>query len=396
MIVGVPRESYPNERRVALVPGVVSQLGKIGVDVLVERGAGVLAGFRDAAYEQQGARIAPDRAAVFGSADGVVQVRGLGANVDAGRNDLELIRSGQIVLGLLDPLGSPEAARALAQKGATAFALELLPRISRAQAMDVLSSMATVAGYKAVLLTAGMVNKMCPMMMTAAGTIAPGRIFIVGAGVAGLQAIATSHRLGAVVHAYDVRPAVKEQVESLGAKFVELPLETAGAEASSGYAQAMGEEFYRRQRELMAKVVAESDAVITTAAIPGQKAPILITGDMVKSMRPGSVVFDLAAEGGGNCELTRPGETIDVGGVLVVGTLNLPSALPHDASQMYARNITAFLRNLVQNGQVHLNTEDQIIRDTLLTYEGEITNPRVRVLLGLPEDATTAVERSTA
>jgi NAD(P) transhydrogenase subunit alpha len=241
-----------------------------------------------------------------------------------------------------------------------------------------------------------MVNKMCPLMMTAAGTIAPGRIFVVGAGVAGLQAIATAHRLGAIVHAYDVRPAVKEQVESLGAKFVELPLETAGAEASSGYAQAMGEEFYRRQRELMAKVVAESDAVITTAAIPGQKAPILITGDMVRSMRTGSVVFDLAAEGGGNCELTRPGETIDVGGVLVVGTLNLPSALPHDASQMYARNMTAFLRNLVQNGQVHLNTEDQIIRDTLLTHDGEITNPRVRGLLGLPEDATTAVERSTA
>jgi NAD(P) transhydrogenase subunit alpha len=253
--------------------------------------------------------------------------------------------------------------------------------------MDVLSAMATIAGYKAVLLAAELLPKMFPMMITAAGTITPARVFVVGAGVAGLQAIATARRLGAVVQAYDVRPAVKEQVESLGAKFVELKLETAGAEAASGYAKEMGEEFYRRQREMMTQVVADSDVVITTAAVPGKKAPILVTREMVKVMRPGSVIVDLAAEGGGNCDLTRPEETVETQGVYIIGPVNLPSTVPFHASQMYARNVTAFLRNLMKDGELRLNLEDPIIRDTLLTHKGEVVNSQVRELLGLSGSA---------
>ena len=394
MIVGVPAETYPGERRVALMPAVVPTLAKAGLEVLVEPGAGVNAGFSDAAYEEQGARIAPERTQLFSSADVLLQVRGLGANPDAGRADLELMHPDQVILGLLNPLGAPEAARELAGMGVTAFALELLPRISRAQPMDALTAMATVAGYKAVLMAADVLPKMYPMMMTAAGTITPARVFIVGAGVAGLQAIATAHRLGAVVHAYDVRPAVKEQVESLGAKFMELELETEGAEASGGYARTMDEEFYRRQREMMTQVVAESDVVITTAAVPGSKAPILVTEEMVRGMHPGSVILDLAAEGGGNCELTRPGETVEAHGITVLGPINLPSTIPYHASQMYARNLTAFLQNLVKDGELRLNLEDQIIRDTLLTHQGEVVNPQVRELLGLPASAPSADERS--
>ena len=298
-------------------------------------------------------------------------------------SDLKLLRSGQIVLGLLNPLGAPKAAQDLAAKGATSFALELLPRITRAQPMDVLSSMATIAGYKAVLLAASALNKIYPMMITAAGTITPAKVFVVGAGVAGLQAIATARRLGAAVQAYDVRPAVKEQVESLEAKFVELELETEEAETSGGYAKAMGEEFYSRQREMMTRVVAESDVVITTAAIPGKKSPVLITAEMVKGMRPGTVILDMAAEGGGNCELTRPGETVEANGVSIMGPLNLPSTIPYHASQMYSKNVSEFLQNLFKEGKLSLNMEDQIIRDSLLTHEGEVVNPQVRELLGL-------------
>lgn len=394
MIVGVPLESYRHERRVALVPAFVPTLAKAGLEVLVEQGAGENAGFPDAAYEEQGARLAPDRTQLFSSADFLVQVHGLGANPVIGHTDLELLRSGQVLVGLLNPLGAPKAVRELAARGITAFALELLPRISRAQPMDALTSMATVAGYKAVLLAAGALKKMFPMMITAAGTITPARVFVVGAGVAGLQAIATSRRLGAVVQAYDVRPAVKEQVESLGAKFLELGLETEEAEASGGYAKAMGEEFYRRQIEMMRQVVAESDVVITTAAVPGKKAPILLTEEMVQVMRPGSVIVDLAAEGGGNCELTRPGETVEVHGVTILGPINLPSTIPYHASQMYAKNLTAFLLNLVKDGELRLNLEDPIIWDTLLTHQGEVVNPQVRELLGLPASAPLTDERS--
>jgi NAD(P) transhydrogenase subunit alpha len=381
MIIGVPLELCPHERRVALVPAVVPILVKAGLQVMVEKSAGANAGFPDAAYEKQGARLAPDRMQLFSSADVLLQVHGLSANPGT---EFESFRSSQVVVGLLNPYGSLEAVRQLAAKGVTALALELLPRISRAQPMDALTAMATLAGYKAVLLAAETLNKIFPMMMTAAGTITPAKVFVVGAGVAGLQAIATAWRLGAVVLAYDVRPAVKEQVESLGAKFVELPLESADAETAGGYAKAMGEEFYRRQREMMTKVVAESDVVITTAAVPGKKAPILITDEMIKGMRSGSVIVDLAAETGGNCELTRPGETVEAHGVTIIGPANLPSTIPYHASMMYANNITAFLQNLVQNGEVRLNLEDPIIRDTLLTHKGEVMNAQVRERLGMP------------
>ena len=383
MIVGVAVERYPNENRVALVPTLIPDLVKAGLEVLVEAGAGEKAGFLDDAYKENGARLVADRTELFSSADILFLVHGLQVDAEAGVDDMKLLRSGQIMVGLLNPLGAPEAVRQLAGKDITAFALELLPRIARSQPMDALSSMATVAGYKAVLLAAGALNKLYPMMITAAGTITPARVLIVGAGVAGLQAIATSKRLGAVVRAYDVRPAVKEQVESLGAKFVELELETEEAETSGGYAQAMGEEFYRRQREMMKRVVVESDVVITTAAIPGKKSPILITEDMVKGMEPGSVIVDLAAEGGGNCELTKPGETINAHGVIIMGPENVASTIPYHASQMYSKNLTAFLKNMMDDGELQLDLEDQIIRDSLITHKGEVVNPQVRELLGL-------------
>lgn len=393
MIIGVSVERSPWERRVALVPSAIPALAKAGFEVYVEPGAGLKAGFADAAYEKQGARLAKDRTQLFSSADVLLRVQGLGGN-PSGVDDLDLTRSGQVILGLLNPLGAPEAMQQLAERGMTAFALEFLPRITRAQPMDVLTSMATIAGYKAALLAAGTLPKIYPMMITAAGTITPARVFVVGAGVAGLQAIATSRRLGAVVQAYDIRPAVKEQVESLGAKFLEMELETEGAEGTGGYAQAMGEEFYRRQREMMTQAVAENDVVITTAAIPGRKAPVLLTEEMVKQMRPGSVIIDLAAESGGNCELTKPGETVEAHGITIMGPVNLPATIPYHASQMYARNVTAFLQNLVKDGALNLNLEDPILRDTLLTHGGEVVHPRVRELLGLPASAPSNDKRS--
>jgi NAD(P) transhydrogenase subunit alpha len=382
IIVGVPRETFPDERRVALVPAGVSALARSDVSVVVESDAGREAGFPDNAYEAQGATIASDRAEIFASANVIAQVRGLGANPEAGAADLDLLRADQILLGLLDPLGAPESAQALAEKNVTSFALELLPRISRAQPMDVLSAMATIAGYKAVLLAAHTLPKMYPMMITAAGTITPAKVLIVGAGVAGLQAIASSRRLGAVVQAYDVRPAVKEQVESLGARFVELELDTAESETAGGYAQAMDEEFYRRQRELMGRVVAESDVVITTAAVPGAKAPVLLTEEMVNGMGAGSVIVDLAAETGGNCELTEAGKTVNANGVAILGPINLASTIPFHASQMYTRNVTAFLENLVDGGEVKIDLDDPIVHHTLLTHEGQVFNDRVRERLG--------------
>ncbi|MBI2166057.1 MAG: Re/Si-specific NAD(P)(+) transhydrogenase subunit alpha [Chloroflexi bacterium] len=384
MIVGVPAETFPGEQRVALVPAVLPSLKKASLEVLVQQGAGSKAGFPDAAFQEQGARLVGSRSELFSSSDIIVQVRSLGANLEQEPPDLELMRPRQVLVGLLNPLGDPQAAKALAARGVSGFAMELLPRISRAQPMDVLSSMATIGGYKAVLLAASTLPKMFPMLMTAAGTVTPARVFILGAGVAGLQAIATARRLGAVVHAYDVRPEVKQQVESLGARFVELPLESEQAAGAGGYARAMDEEFYRRQRELMARVMAESDVVISTAAIPGRRAPVLITRDMVSQMRPGSVIVDLAADSGGNCEATRPGETVEVNGVKVLGAVNVASTVPYHASQMYARNVSAFLLNLVRDGQLRLNLEDPIIRDTLIVHQGEVTNPQVRELLGLP------------
>jgi NAD(P) transhydrogenase subunit alpha len=289
-----------------------------------------------------------------------------------------------VVVGFMDPLGSPEGIRALAGTGATAFAVELVPRITRAQSMDALSSMATIAGYKAVILAADTLPQLFPMLMTAAGTIVAARVFVIGAGVAGLQAIATARRLGAVVEAYDVRPAVKEQVLSLGAKFVELPLAAGDAQDKGGYAKAMDEEFYRRQRETMARVVAQSDVVIATAAVPGRKAPVLITGAMVTGMKPGSVIVDLAAEQGGNCELTRPGESVVRDGVSVLGPVNVAASIPYHASQMYAKNVGNFVRQMVKDGALSIDTADEILRETLVTQGGEVVSPKLREALSLP------------
>jgi H+-translocating NAD(P) transhydrogenase subunit alpha len=372
MIVGVPAETFPGEKRVALVPATLPSLVKAGAEVYVQSGAGVAAGYPDQLFADKGAKIIAGRDDLFATADVLLQVRAAGANPQAGSDDLPRLRSGQTVIAFCDPLGTPDAAAAVAQRGVTLFSLELLPRITRAQSMDVLSSQATVAGYRAVLLAATALPRMFPMMMTAAGTITPARVFIVGAGVAGLQAIATAYRLGGIVSAYDVRPAVKEQVQSLGAKFVEMALETGSAETKGGYAQEMNEEFYRKQRELMTRVVAESDVVITTAAVPGKKAPVLVTAAMVEGMAPGSVLVDLAAERGGNCELTRPGETIQHGGVSVLGPTNLPSEVPYTASQLYAKNIATFLLALVKEGQIKLDMEDEIVRETLVAQGGAV------------------------
>ena len=385
MIVGVPKETFPGERRVAVVPSVVPALTKASLDVLIESSAGTVAGFPDAAYTDAGARVAPSRAQLFADADIVLQVRSPGAADDAGRADLELLRPGQAIIGLSDPLGEPAAARAVAERDVAAFSMELIPRITRAQSMDVLSSMATIAGYKAVLLAAAALPRMFPMMMTAAGTITPAKVFVVGAGVAGLQAIASARRLGARVEAYDVRPAVKEQVESLGASFVELPLETEGAEDAGGYAKAQDETFYQRQRETMARVVAASDVVITTALIPGKTAPILVTAEAVAGMSPGSVVVDLAAERGGNCELTQADETVVTdSGVTILGPTNLPSTVPYHASQMYAKNISTLLLHLVKEGALALDMDDEITAGTLVSRDGAVVHPRICDLLGMP------------
>ena len=383
MIVGVPAESFPGERRVALVPAVVPVLVKAGCEVLLEAGAGDAAGYPDRLYGEKGARVGLSRAEVFARADAILQVLCHGANDKTGRADLALLKPGQVLIGFLRPLGSPETVGEIAPTGVIAFAVELIPRITRAQAMDALSAMATVAGYKAVLLAAGILPRMFPMLMTAAGTITPARVLVVGAGVAGLQAIATARRLGAVVSAYDVRPAVKEEVLSLGARFVELPLETGEAEDRYGYARAQDEAFYRRQRELMARVVAQSDVVITTAVVPGRQAPVLITGDMVAGMTPGSVIVDLAAERGGNCELTRPNETVVEHGVTIVGAVNLAGSVPHHASLMYAKTLTAFFLHLLKDGELQLDLDDEITRETLVTRGGEVVHPRVREALGL-------------
>ena len=389
MIVGVPKETFPGERRVALAPGALPALAKASLDVLVEASAGTAAGFPDAAYADKGARIADSHAQLFAEADVVLQVRSPGAAGEAGRADTELLRTGQTVIGFSEPLGEPAAAHAVAERGVSAFSMELIPRITRAQSMDALSSMATIAGYKAVLLAAHALPRMFPMMMTAAGTITPARVFVVGAGVAGLQAIASARRLGARVEAYDVRPVVKEQVESLGASFVELPLETSGSEDAGGYAKAQDESFYRRQRETMTRVVANSDVVITTALVPGKTAPILVTAEMVAGMAPGSVVVDLAAERGGNCELTKGDEAVaSANGVTILGPTNLASTVPYHASQMYAKNISTLLLHLVKDGALALDLDDEITAGTLVSHEGRVVHPRVRELLDTAGRAT--------
>ncbi|MBI2963274.1 MAG: NAD(P) transhydrogenase subunit alpha [Deltaproteobacteria bacterium] len=388
MIVGVPKEGYPGERRVALVPMVIPDLIKGGLEVVIEAGAGRAAGYPDAQYAEKGARVLSDRGAVFAAADVIVQVLCCGSNDLTGREDLPLLRAGQLLIGFLRPLGDLAMIREVAATGVTSFAVELMPRTTRAQSMDALSSMATICGYKAVLIAADTLPRLFPMLTTAACTIKPARVLVIGAGVAGLQAIATSRRLGAVSYAYDLRPAVKEQVQSVGALFVELPIEVADAEDSRGYARAQDETFYTRQRELLGKVVAQSDVVITAAIVPGKKSPILVTKEMVQRMAPGSVIFDLAAERGGNCELTRIGQTVVEHDVTIIGRINVASGAPYHASQMYARNLTAFLLYLMKDGKPRLDVQDEIVRETLLTHAGKIVNQRVLESFGLsPEPA---------
>jgi NAD(P) transhydrogenase subunit alpha len=381
MKCGVVRETYPGERRVALVPAVLSTLAKSGVTVILEAGSGEPAGFPDKLYQDQGATVLPRREDVFAAADTIAQVRALGANCEAGITDLGLVRGGQTIIAFCEPLGSPAALQQFAARGLNVFAMEMIPRITRAQSMDALSSMATVAGYKAALLAAATLPKMFPMMMTAAGTLLPARALVLGVGVAGLQAIAASRRLGAVVEAYDVRADAKDQAQSLGAKFLELPLETAGAQDAGGYAKAFDESFYRRQRELLTAALARQDVVITTAAVPGRKAPLLITTEMVEVMQPGSVIVDLAAERGGNCELTRFRETVVHRGVTILGPDNLPSTVPAHASQMYAKNVASLLAHLVKEGKLVIDMEDEITRETLVARDGEIVHPKVREAL---------------
>jgi len=385
VIIGVPKESYPGERRVALVPVVVPNLLKAGFEVILQAGAGSDAGFPDALYLEKGVRIVPERAAVFAQAEIVVQVLCYGSNDLTGKADLPLMRRGQALIGFLRPLGSVEVLQQIAQTGVTSFSVELMPRTTRAQSMDALSSMATICGYKAVLLAAVTLPKIFPMLTTAAGTITPARVFVIGAGVAGLQAIATARRLGAVVSAYDMRPAAKEQVQSLGGRFLELPIAAKDAQDARGYGTAQDENFYARQRELLTQVVAESDIVITTAVVPGKKAPVLVTAAMVQKMAPGSVIIDLAAERGGNCELSRAGQSVVEHDVRIIGGINLASEVPYHASQMYARNLTAFLLNLVKDGKLRLDANDEIVQETLLTRNGEIVNARVREFFSLPE-----------
>jgi NAD(P) transhydrogenase subunit alpha len=384
MLVGVPREIFPGERRVALAPAVIPNLKKAGLEVIIEAGAGIEAGYPDAEYTAKGATIAGERAEVFRTADVILQVLCYGSNDVTGKADLPLLRKGQTLIGFLRPLGDVATVQAIAETGVTSFSVELMPRTTRAQGMDALSSMGTICGYKAVLLAADTLPRIFPMLMTAAGTITPARVLVMGAGVAGLQAIATARRLGAVVSAYDLRPAVREQVQSLGGRFLELAIEATDAQDAGGYAKAQDESFYQKQRELLGQVVAQQDVVITAAVVPGKKSPVLVTTEMVAAMAPGSVIVDLAAERGGNCELTRTGEKVMEHGVAIIGSINLASTVPYHASQMYARNLSNFLLNMVKEGKLTLNMNDEILRSTLVTQGGEIVNPRIREFFNLP------------
>ncbi|GIW70565.1 MAG: NAD(P) transhydrogenase subunit alpha [Planctomycetota bacterium] len=375
MLLGVPKETFPGERRVALVPGELPRLARQGIEVAIEAGAGQAAGFADRAYEDRGARVIAEREALFAEADGIIAVRAAAANPEAGAADLERLREGQLLVGFLEPLGNEQAMERLAARGVTAFAMELIPRITRAQGMDALSSMATVSGYRAALLAAAQLPRFFPMLMTAAGTVPAARVLVIGAGVAGLQAIATARRLGAVVEAYDVRPEVKEEVQSVGARFLELPLAAAGDE--QGYAREQSEEFLRQQRELLQRAVAEADVVITTAAVPGKRAPRILTAAMVEGMKRGAVIVDLAAERGGNCELTVAGETAEHHGVTILGPLNLPASMPVDASRMYARNVANLLLHLIRDGALVLEPGDPIVADAMVAHQGRITSRRL-------------------
>lgn len=383
MIIGITKELVGGEKRVAMSPDNVKSLTDSGVEVQIQQDAGKAAGFADSDYTAAGAAIVSDRDAIFEAADILLQVQSFGSNTENAEQDLKRLRSGQLVIGMMDPLANPQAAKQVADTGATGIALELVPRISRAQSMDVLSSMATLAGYRAVLLGAEAAPRIMPMLMTAAGTLQPARVLIMGVGVAGLQACATAKRLGAVVEAYDVRPAAREQILSVGAKPVELDLQTESSEGAGGYAKEQSEEFLRRQRELMTEVVAQQDIIITTAAVPGAKSPILVTEDMVKAMKPGSVIVDLAAERGGNCDLTKQGETVVAHDVTILGPENVPSELANHASQMFGKNMQTLLELIIQEGQLNLNFDDEIVAGTVVAHAGEVPHPHMRKLLGI-------------
>ena len=386
MIIGIPSEIKTGEKRVAMSPANVQSLTDKSVKVLVQKNAGSAAGYPDAEYNAAGATTIADRAEIFATADIILQVQSFGSNTENSDSDLALLRRGQLVIGMMDPLASPQAAKEVAATGASAIALELVPRISRAQSMDVLSSMATLAGYKSVLIGASASPRIFPMLMTAAGTLQPARVLIMGVGVAGLQACATAKRLGAVVEAYDVRPAAREQIISVGAKPVELDLDTGETEGAGGYAKEQGEDFLRRQRELMTEVVAQQDIIITTAAIPGAKSPILVTEEMVIAMKPGAVIVDLAAERGGNCDLTEQGKTIVAHDVIIVGPENVPSDLAYHASQMYGKNMQTLLELILdENGSLNLDLNDEIVAGTLVAHDGDVPHVHMRKLLGLTE-----------
>lgn len=384
MIVGVVRENFPGEKRVALVPASIPNLAKVGATVLLEKGAGTAAGFPDQFYLEKGAQLVESRQEAFERSDILFQVRGYGTNPETGKKDLQWMKPDQIVVGMWDPLGNLAALQEVADRKVNLFALEMIPRITRAQSMDVLSSQATIAGYRSVLLAAVNLPKMYPLLMTAAGTLSPAKVFVIGAGVAGLQAIATAKRLGAVVTAYDVRPEATEQIESLGAKSAQFQLAATEAQDKGGYAKDLGEEFYQKQREYMGEVCSENDVVITTAAIPGRKSPLLITTEGIKRMAPGSIAIDLAAERGGNIEPSLADERVDLDGITIFGPTNLPAEIPNHASQMFSNNITKFLLNMVKDKQLHVNMDDEIVAGTIAAQGGEIVNARLRSMMDLP------------
>jgi NAD(P) transhydrogenase subunit alpha len=384
VIIGITRELVAGENRVSLCPDNVQSLVEKGLELWVEQNAGAQAGFSDEDYTSVGAKVVSNRDELFAKSDVILQVQSFGSNTENADEDLKRLKAKQLVIGMMDPLAQPQAAQQVADTGATAIALEMVPRISRAQSMDVLSSMATLAGYRSVLLGAEAAPRILPMLMTAAGTLQPARVLIMGVGVAGLQACATAKRLGAVVEAYDVRPAAREQIISVGATPVELDLPTESSEGAGGYAKKQSEEFLRMQREQMTEVVARQDIIITTAAIPGAKSPILVTEDMLKAMKTGSVLVDLAAERGGNCESTQMGTTVVAHGVTIVGPENLASDVAYHASQMYGKNIQTLLELILEEGEINLDFEDEIVAGTVIAHAGEVPHPYMRKLLDLP------------
>lgn len=381
MILGVPKEILPGEKRVGIVPESLAKLISLGFEVRVQKDAGKEAGFLDSDYETHGGKIVDDVSDLYSSADVMVKVERPEKHPDTGKHELEMLKKGGLLICFFSPLNNPDLAKKAAETGVDVMSMNDIPRITRAQRMDALSSQTNLAGYKAVLMGANALRKIFPLMMTAAGTISPARVVILGAGVAGLQAIATARRLGAVVEVSDVRPAVKEQVESLGGKYIEPPQDES-LEGEGGYAKEASEEYLRKQQELLKQHISEADVVVTTAQVPGKKAPVLISEETVQSMRPGSVIVDMAAATGGNCALTEPGEEVEKHGVKIIGETNIISLVAYDASQLYSRNVLALLQSLVKEGQLTLDREDEIVQGALITKEGQVIHENTKKLLG--------------